>query len=46
MGQLNPIEKVLFSMSSFILGNRYMRNVFVAYAIGLHVFVFFTMYDS
>lgn len=45
MGNLNPIEKILFTMSSFILGNRVMRNVFVAYACLLHLIVFSILYD-
>lgn len=46
VGALNPVEKILFGMSSVILGNRYMRNIFVVYAVGLHLFVFLTMYHS
>lgn len=46
VGALNPVEKILFSLSSSILGNRYLRNAFVAYALGLHAFVFATLYDS
>lgn len=45
LSNLNPIEKILFTMSSFILGNRVMRNVFVAYACLLHLIVFSTLYD-
>lgn len=43
---LNPIEKVLLSLSTIVLGNRYMRNLFVLYAFGLHFVVLSTLYSS
>ena len=46
VSNLNPIEKMLFTLSTFILGNRYMRNLFVAYALCLHIFVFSTLWGS
>lgn len=46
VGNLNPLEKVLFTFSSIILGNRVMRNAFVIYIVTLHGFVFLTIYDS
>lgn len=46
VGNLNPAEKVLFSVSSIVLGNRYMRNLFVIYALGLHILIFSMAFDS
>ena len=43
---LNPIEKVLLTLSTIVLGNRYMRNLFVLYALGLHFVVLSTLYSS
>lgn len=43
---LNPIEKVLLSLSNIVLGNRYMRNLFVVYAFVLHFVVLSTLYGS
>lgn len=43
---LNPIEKVLLTLSTIVLGNRYMRNLFVLYAFGLHFVVLSTLYSS
>ena len=43
---LNPFEKILFSASTLILSNRYMRNIFVLYAFALHFFVFATIWDT
>ena len=42
---LNPLEKVLLSLASIVLSNRYMRNLFVIYAMGLHFVVLFTLYS-
>ncbi|CAD6579741.1 MAG: hypothetical protein CYPHOPRED_000996 [Cyphobasidiales sp. Tagirdzhanova-0007] len=46
VSNLNPIEKILFNLSGIILGNRYTRNLFVLYAMGLHAFVFLTIFGS
>jgi len=37
---LNPLEKLLLSVSTFVLGRRHLRSLFVIYAAALHVFVF------
>jgi homeobox protein cut-like len=42
---LNPLEKVLLSLASVVLSNRYMRNLFVLYAMGLHFVVLATLYS-
>ncbi|KAJ8293382.1 Protein CASP [Rhodotorula toruloides] len=41
---LNPLEKVLLSLSTVVLSNRVTRNLFVLYAFGLHFFVLSTLY--
>ncbi|BGP40941.1 hypothetical protein JCM10449v2_004906 [Rhodotorula kratochvilovae] len=41
---LNPLEKVLLSISTVVLSNRLSRNLFVVYALGLHFFVLSTLY--
>ncbi|GAA6006458.1 CCAAT displacement transcription factor COY1 [Rhodotorula paludigena] len=41
---LNPLEKVLLSLSTVVLSNRVTRNLFVLYAFGLHFFVVSTLY--
>ncbi|TNY17439.1 CASP C terminal-domain-containing protein [Rhodotorula diobovata] len=41
---LNPLEKVLLSLSTVVLSNRLTRNLFVLYALGLHFFVLSTLY--
>ncbi|EGU12038.1 hypothetical protein RTG_01920 [Rhodotorula toruloides ATCC 204091] len=41
---LNPLEKVLLSLSTVVLSNRITRNLFVLYAFGLHFFVLSTLY--
>jgi len=43
---LNPFDKTLFGLASFMLGRRYMRNLFLVYALGLHIFLFFVMYEA
>lgn len=42
---LNPIEKILLSLASIVLSNRYSRNLFVVYAMGLHFIVLVTLYS-
>lgn len=42
---LNPIEKVLLHLSTLVLSNRYSRNLFVLYALGLHFVVLSTLYS-
>jgi len=42
---LNPLERGVFVLTRAILGNRRARNVFIGYAIGLHVLVMFTLYE-
>lgn len=37
---LNPLEKLLLGVSTFVLGRRHLRSLFVVYAAALHVFVF------
>ncbi|KPV77777.1 uncharacterized protein RHOBADRAFT_51589 [Rhodotorula graminis WP1] len=44
MHSLNPLEKVLLSLSTVVLSNRLTRNLFVLYALGLHFFVLSTLY--
>ncbi|GAA5968216.1 hypothetical protein JCM8115_006159 [Rhodotorula mucilaginosa] len=41
---LNPLEKVLLTLSTVVLSNRVARNLFVLYALGLHFFVLSTLY--
>lgn len=43
---LNPLEKILLSLASVVLSNRYMRNLFVLYAMGLHFIVLATLYSD
>lgn len=42
---LNPVEKAVLALTRAILGNRRARNIFVFYALTLHVLVFFTTYE-
>ncbi|GAA6023391.1 hypothetical protein JCM10207_002531 [Rhodosporidiobolus poonsookiae] len=42
--RLNPLEKLLLSLSNVVLSNRLTRNLFVVYAFGLHFFVLSTLY--
>ncbi|GAA5979753.1 hypothetical protein JCM11641_004077 [Rhodosporidiobolus odoratus] len=42
--RLNPLEKVLLSLSNVVLSNRLSRNLFILYALGLHFFVLSTLY--
>ncbi|GAA5988242.1 hypothetical protein JCM10908_002127 [Rhodotorula pacifica] len=44
MHNLNPLEKVLLTLSTVVLSNRVSRNLFVLYALGLHFFVLSTLY--
>ncbi|KAK9899091.1 hypothetical protein P389DRAFT_43741 [Cystobasidium minutum MCA 4210] len=46
VGNLNPAEKILLNLSKFTLGNRVARNTFVVYALGLHIFVFMSLFSS
>ncbi|BGP17055.1 hypothetical protein JCM10213_000307 [Rhodosporidiobolus nylandii] len=43
--RLNPLEKILLSLSNVVLSNRLTRNLFVVYAFGLHFFVLSTLYS-
>ncbi|KAH8926352.1 hypothetical protein BT69DRAFT_1278921 [Atractiella rhizophila] len=43
---LNPFDKILLTFANVILGKRMRRNFFILYALGLHVFVMFTMYEA
>lgn len=45
MHNLNPLEKVLLTLSTVVLSNRVSRNLFVLYALGLHFFVLSTLYQ-
>ncbi|CEQ41956.1 SPOSA6832_03735 [Sporobolomyces salmonicolor] len=42
---LNPLEKVLLSLSTVVLSNRITRNLFVMYALALHFIVLSTLYS-
>ncbi|KAF8518766.1 CASP C terminal-domain-containing protein [Gautieria morchelliformis] len=42
---LNPVERGTLVLTRHILGNRRSRNAFIAYAVGLHVLVIFTLYE-
>jgi homeobox protein cut-like len=42
---LNPLERGVFMLTRVVLGNRRARNVFIGYAICLHVLVMFTLYE-
>ncbi|GAA6034575.1 hypothetical protein JCM8097_005404 [Rhodosporidiobolus ruineniae] len=44
--RLNPLEKILLSLSNVVLSNRLSRNLFVLYALGLHFFVLSTLYRA
>jgi homeobox protein cut-like len=41
---LNPLEKILYSLTRAILANRYSRNAFFVYCIGLHLLVMCLLY--
>ena len=41
---LNPLEKVVYSLTRAILANRYSRNAFVVYCVGLHLLVVVVLY--
>ncbi|SGY13423.1 BQ5605_C010g05858 [Microbotryum silenes-dioicae] len=43
---LNPLEKVLLHLSTLVLSNRFSRNIFVVYALGLHLLVLSTLYAN
>ena len=43
---LNPAEQFVFILTRLLSSNRYYsRIIFVAYSIGLHLLVFFTLYE-
>jgi hypothetical protein len=46
VGLLNPFERILLNLSSTILANRYMRNLFVLYALALHLFLFASLWGT
>lgn len=41
---LNPLEKIVYSLTRAILANRYSRNAFFVYCAGLHLLVVFILY--
>lgn len=41
---LNPLEKIVYSLTRAILANRYSRNAFFGYCIGLHLLVVLVLY--
>lgn len=41
---LNPLEKIVYSLTRAILTNRYSRNAFFVYCVGLHLLVVFVIY--
>ncbi|KLO05744.1 hypothetical protein SCHPADRAFT_1002727 [Schizopora paradoxa] len=42
---LNPVEKAVLSLTRVILGSRRARNIFVFYALSLHLLVMITTYE-
>ncbi|KAI0281035.1 CASP C terminal-domain-containing protein [Russula aff. rugulosa BPL654] len=42
---LNPLERGVYMLTRSVLGNRRARNVFIGYAVGLHILVMFTLYE-
>ena len=42
---LNPVEKAVLSLTRIILGSRRARNIFVFYALSLHLLVMITTYE-
>lgn len=41
---LNPLEKIVYSLTRAVLANRYSRNAFFVYCAGLHLLVVFILY--
>jgi hypothetical protein len=41
---LNPLEKIVYSLTRAVLANRYSRNAFFGYCIGLHLLVVLVLY--
>ena len=41
---LNPLEKIVYSLTRAVLANRYSRNAFFVYCVGLHLLVIFVLY--
>lgn len=42
---LNPVERVVLSLTRAILGNRRARTLFIIYAAALHLLVMVTLYE-
>ncbi|KAL5528564.1 hypothetical protein ACEPAF_7700 [Sanghuangporus sanghuang] len=42
---LNPLDRVVFSLTRAILGNRRARTIFICYAVALHILVMFSTYE-
>jgi len=45
VNSLNPVEKLLLSLSNVVLRGRFSRNLFVLYALGLHFLLLSTLYN-
>jgi hypothetical protein len=43
---LNPLEKLLYFLATFVLGRRHARTFFILYLVALHVFVAFTLWEA
>ena len=41
---LNPLDKIVYSLTRAVLTNRYSRNAFFVYCIGLHLLVALVLY--
>jgi homeobox protein cut-like len=41
---LNPLEKIVYSLTRAVLANRYSRNAFFVYCMGLHLLVVVVLY--
>lgn len=41
---LNPLEKIVYSLTRAVLTNRYSRNAFFVYCVGLHLLVILVLY--
>ena len=42
---LNPLEKLLLTLSSFVLSHRLFRQGFVLYLVAVHIFLFLNLFE-
>ncbi|EGG07301.1 uncharacterized protein MELLADRAFT_43151 [Melampsora larici-populina 98AG31] len=43
---LNPLDKLVLHVANFVLGNRVARNIFLLYAVILHVLIFMSFSET